>query len=73
MGLDFVRVNIAEDLLGKKDGRRFLPLLTTIFFMVLFFNLTGVIPFLNIAGTSVDRRAAACSPSSRTSPSSTPA
>lgn len=53
MGLDFVRVNIAEDLLGKKDGRRFLPLLTTIFFMVLFMNLTGIIPFLNIAGTSV--------------------
>jgi F-type H+-transporting ATPase subunit a len=53
MGLDLVRVNIAEDLLGKKDGRRFLPLLTTIFFMVLFMNLTGVIPFLNIAGTSV--------------------
>ncbi|WP_251038794.1 F0F1 ATP synthase subunit A [Agromyces sp. ISL-38] len=53
MGLDLVRVNIADDLLGKKDGRRFLPLLTTIFFMVLFMNLTGVIPFLNIAGTSV--------------------
>jgi len=53
MGLDLVRVNIAEDLLGKKDGKRFLPLITTIFFMVLFMNLTGVIPFLNIAGTSV--------------------
>ena len=53
MGLDFVRINIAEDLLGKKDGKRFLPLLTTIFFMVLFMNLTGIIPFLNIAGTSI--------------------
>ncbi len=53
MGLDLVRVNIAEDLLGRKDGRRFLPILTTMFFMVLFMNLTGVIPFLNIAGTSV--------------------
>jgi F-type H+-transporting ATPase subunit a len=53
MGLDFARVNIAEDLLGKKDGKRFLPLITTIFFMVLFMNLTGIIPFLNIAGTSV--------------------
>ena len=53
MGLDFVRVNIAEDLLGKKDGKRFLPLLTTIFFMTLFMNLTGIIPFLNIAGTSI--------------------
>jgi F-type H+-transporting ATPase subunit a len=53
MGLDFVRVNVAEDLLGKKDGQRFLPILTTIFFMVLFMNLTGIIPFLNIAGTSI--------------------
>ena len=53
LGLDFVRVNIAEDLLGKKDGRRFLPLLTTIFFMVLFFNLTSIIPGLNLAGSSV--------------------
>ncbi|WP_407075440.1 F0F1 ATP synthase subunit A [Parafrigoribacterium humi] len=53
MGLDFTRVSIAEDLLGKKDGNRFLPLLTTIFFMVLGLNLTGVIPGLNIAGTSV--------------------
>ncbi|HEU4466379.1 MAG TPA: F0F1 ATP synthase subunit A, partial [Agromyces sp.] len=53
MGLDLVRVNIAHDLLGRKDGDRFLPILTTIFFMVLFMNLTGIIPFLNIAGTSV--------------------
>ncbi|WP_460947017.1 F0F1 ATP synthase subunit A [Okibacterium endophyticum] len=53
MGLDLVRVNVAEDLLGKKDGKRFLPILSTIFFMVLFMNITGIIPFLNIAGTSV--------------------
>ena len=53
MGLDFVRINIAHDLLGKKDGNRFLPLLTTIFFMILFMNLTGIIPPLNIAGTSI--------------------
>jgi F-type H+-transporting ATPase subunit a len=53
MGLDLVRVNIADDLLGKKDGKRFLPILTTMFFLVLFMNLTGVIPFINIAGTSV--------------------
>jgi F-type H+-transporting ATPase subunit a len=53
MGLGFVRNNIAFDLLGKVDGKRFLPILTTIFFMVLFMNLTGIIPGLNIAGTSV--------------------
>lgn len=53
MGLDFVRVNIGEDLLGKKDAQRFLPILTTMFFMILFMNITGIIPFLNIAGTSI--------------------
>lgn len=53
MGLDLVRVNVAEDLLGKKDAKRFLPILTTMFFMILFMNITGIIPFLNIAGTSV--------------------
>jgi F-type H+-transporting ATPase subunit a len=53
MALSLVRVNIAEDLLGEKDGKRFLPLLTSIFFLVLFMNLTGIIPGLNIAGTSV--------------------
>jgi len=50
--LGFVRTNISEDLLGKKDGQRFLPILTTIFFMALAMNLTGIIPFLNIAGSA---------------------
>jgi F-type H+-transporting ATPase subunit a len=53
MGLDLVRVNIAQEILGKKDGSRFLALLTTIFFVVLFFNLTSVIPGFQLAGTSV--------------------
>jgi F-type H+-transporting ATPase subunit a len=39
--------------LGEKDGRRFLPVLMTIFFTTLGMNLTGVIPGLQIAGTSV--------------------
>lgn len=52
-GLELVRVGIAEDLLGKKDGKRFLPILTTFFFMILAMNLTGAVPGLNIAGTSV--------------------
>ena len=53
MGLDLVRVNIAEDLLGKKDGARFLPLLTVIFWATLFLNIPGIIPGFNIAGTSL--------------------
>lgn len=49
----FVRRNIAEDILGVHEARRFLPLLTTIFFTVLGMNVTGVVPFLNIASTGV--------------------
>jgi len=45
--------SVAHDQLGVKDGDRFLPLLTTIFFMVFGMNITGVVPFANIAGTSV--------------------
>ena len=53
MAIDFVRVGIAEDLLGKKDGKRFLPILVTFFFMVVAMNITGIVPGFNIAGTSV--------------------
>jgi F-type H+-transporting ATPase subunit a len=53
LGTGFVRKNIAIDTLGEKDGMRFLPLLTTIFWFVIFLNITGIIPFLNIAGSSV--------------------
>lgn len=53
ISIDFVRKSIAHDQLGKKDGDRFLPLLATIFFTTLGMNITGIIPSLNIAGTSV--------------------
>ncbi|MBP3089011.1 ATP synthase F0 subunit A [Corynebacterium sp. sy017] len=47
--LDFVRIHIAEDILGKKEGRRFLPVIATIFFIVFIMNIPSVIPFLNIS------------------------
>lgn len=53
LALDFVRVNIAEEIIGKRHARPYVPLLTVIFFAVLAMNVTGVIPFLNIAGSSV--------------------
>lgn len=51
--LSFVRVNIVEDVMGVERARRYVPMITTIFVTLLAFNLTGVIPFLNLAGTSV--------------------
>nr|WP_081844727.1 F0F1 ATP synthase subunit A [Cellulomonas sp. URHE0023] len=53
MSLDFCRTQIAYEILGEKDGKKYVPVITTIFFSIFFFNITGVIPFLNIAGTSV--------------------
>lgn len=53
ISIDFVRKSIAHDQLGKVDGDRFLPLLTTIFFAVLGMNITGIIPSLNIASTAL--------------------
>jgi F-type H+-transporting ATPase subunit a len=53
MALDFVRVQIADQLLGEKIGRKYLPLLTSLFFGILAMNITGIVPFGNIAGTSI--------------------
>lgn len=49
----FVRSNIVEGNLGVKDGARFAPLLISMFFAILALNISGIIPGLNIAGTSV--------------------
>jgi F-type H+-transporting ATPase subunit a len=49
----FVRNNIVIETLGEKDGKRFMPVLMSIFFLTLGMDLTGVIPGLQIAGTSV--------------------
>ena len=49
----FVRNNIIVETLGEKDGRRFMPLLFTIFFLTLGLNLTGTIPGLQIASTGL--------------------
>ncbi len=51
--LDFARRQIVYEILGEKEGKKYVPVITTIFCGILFFNLTGVVPFLNIAGTGV--------------------
>ena len=40
----FVRNNIVVETLGEKDGRRFMPVLFTIFFLTLGLNITGIDP-----------------------------
>ncbi len=51
--LGFVRNSVIIETLGEKDGKRFMPILMTIFFVTLGMNLTGTFPGLQIAGTSV--------------------
>ena len=51
IGLDFVRVNIVEEVMGHK-GAKYTTYLTTIFFLLLGFNITGIIPPLQVAATS---------------------
>jgi F-type H+-transporting ATPase subunit a len=53
MILGFARVQIAEEVLGAERARRYVPMLTTIFVTIFFLNITGVVPFLNIASTSL--------------------
>ncbi|KXZ58361.1 ATP synthase subunit a [Brevibacterium ravenspurgense] len=52
MALEFCRKGIAHDILGKKDGDRFFPLIAVIFLTVFCMNITGIIPFLNISPNS---------------------
>ncbi len=53
MILDFVRVQIVEPVMSKENTRRFLPFLTTLFLAVFTFNITGVMPFVNMPGTAL--------------------
>jgi F-type H+-transporting ATPase subunit a len=41
------------EILGEQMGKRYVPLITTIFISIFFFNITGIVPFLNVAGTSL--------------------
>lgn len=53
MLMEFARKQIGFEILGEEKADRYMPLLATIFFGTLFMNLTGVIPGLQIAATSV--------------------
>lgn len=50
---EFVRTNIGIELLGSSRGKRYATILAFIFFGVLAMNLTGILPGVNIAASSV--------------------
>jgi F-type H+-transporting ATPase subunit a len=51
--LNFIRENIVNSMIHlPKNQKRFTPMLTAIFLIVFFMNLGGIIPGLNLAGSS---------------------
>jgi F-type H+-transporting ATPase subunit a len=53
-GLTFIQGNAVELMINSpKEQRRWTPMIYTVFLAVLFMNLAGVIPGLNIAGSAV--------------------
>ena len=48
----FVRNTIARDIIGAKDFKPFLPLLLTLFTLILFNNVMGVMPFVQFPSMS---------------------
>jgi F-type H+-transporting ATPase subunit a len=53
VALGFVKTQFADEVLGEKIGRRYLPVLAAIFFGVLALNITGIIPLLNISANAI--------------------
>lgn len=53
LAMEFVTIGIAEDTMGKERAKKFMPLIVAVFFGILFWNVTKLIPFLNIPGTGV--------------------
>lgn len=51
-GIDFVRDKVVYDVMGEVRGKRYVPMIATIFFTIFVFNLCGVIPGANIAATA---------------------
>ena len=46
---DFVRNGIARDIIGEHDFMKYVPLLVSVFFFVLFNNLFGIVPVLSFS------------------------
>ena len=51
LAIEFVRVQIIDEVIGSPAGAS--PYLTTLFWFVFALNIAGIIPFLNISGSSV--------------------
>lgn len=51
--MDYLRKNIGIELLGTARGKRYAQILAFVFFSILAMNITGIVPGINIAASSV--------------------
>ncbi|KAA8815523.1 ATP synthase F0 subunit A [Bifidobacterium callitrichos] len=51
-GIEFVRDKIVYDVMGEVRGKRYVPMIATLFFTIFVFNLCGIIPGMNMAATA---------------------
>ena len=52
LGVGFIRDGVVYEMLGERIGKKYLPYILTVFFGVLFLNITTVTPFLNISSNA---------------------
>ena len=52
LGIQFIRENIALPMIGPDEADRFMPLLTTLFFAILFWNIFEVVPLISFSPNS---------------------
>lgn len=50
--LEYVRDNVVYQVMGELRGKRYVPMITTIFMTILVFNLCGIIPGMNISANA---------------------
>ena len=50
--IDFVKNDIVYQVMGEVRGKRYVPMITTVFLTLLVFNLCGEIPGMNIAASA---------------------
>ena len=46
-----MRDKVVYDVMGEARGKRYVPMITTLFFTIFIFNLCGIIPGMNMAPT----------------------
>lgn len=52
MAIDFVKDNVVFGVLGEQRGKRYVPMIVTMFFSIFVFNVCSIIPGANIAATA---------------------